>query len=470
MPEQRKWVWRLGLHLLLGLALAYWRPLSTWWGAGAFFYFLLQTLRSRNRTGMAHLGAAYIVGLEVLLRMTKAALFWEFGKLACITLLVVGLLVEGRRHYRWGYLSIAVLLLPALFLGTEVDFSRFRQHITFQLGGMILLSLSCVYFAARRMGVAELQQLFRYSLWPIGAMVAYLFAVTPQLAQIEFTFSANFAASGGYGPNQVSTILGWGMLLLAVNFLLRWPPLFSRFWDIALLVALAFRALLTFSRGGVLGFFVAIFVAYTIYLLSNRQTNRRYLLVRWGLVMGTIVLLFAMVNQLTGELLIHRFRGETMAVYVGDAAYSLDKATSGRSRVIQTDWQMWLDHPVWGVGVGMSNVLRPQYGYANISHLEQTRLLAEHGLLGIWVLLLLVGAMVWRTVSGAPISKFMVLAFSLFSFLTMFHSATRLAVVGFAFGLGLVHVYANYSLSRQSPFEGRGVSFGGRKPGALAGA
>ncbi|RMG94071.1 MAG: hypothetical protein D6706_14405, partial [Chloroflexi bacterium] len=167
-------------HVLLGVVLSVYRPLSTLWGVGAFLAFFVLTLQGANRRGWAHLGAAYIVGLEVLLRMTEAKLFWEFGKLACLVLLATGLLVERRRRYDWHYLGIALLLLPALLLGTDVDFSRFRQNITFQLlGGMFLLSLASVYFSRRPMSVDRLQDVFRMMFLPIASMVVYLFLATP---------------------------------------------------------------------------------------------------------------------------------------------------------------------------------------------------------------------------------------------------------------------------------------------------
>ena len=460
--ENRHWIILLTAHVLLGVALSVWRPLSTIWGAGAFFWFLGQTLRTRNRKGAAHLGAGYIVGMEVLLRMTGAALFWEFGKLACLTLLGAGLLLEPRKRYSYQYFLIALLLLPALFLGTDVDFNRFRQNLTFQLSGMFLLSLSCVYFARRRISMEHLQVIMRMMLLPIASMVTYLFLVTPSLAEIQFTLSANFAASGGFGPNQVSTILGLGMLLLSANFLLRWPPLFSQPIDLLFLVLLGFRALLTFSRGGVVGFLLAIVLAYTVYLLGNRETSRQRMLVRWGGILFVVGVVFLVVNQLTGDLLLHRFRGETPAIYMGLEEHSLEKATSGRTRIMQTDWQIWMDHLIWGVGVGESNRIRPDYGYRNISHIEQTRLFAEHGIPGAIVLLWLVGIIGYRTLTRARIQKFLVLAFSLFSFATMFHSATRLAVVGFLFGLGLISLYENHLVHRQPPFVRRGLSFRGR--------
>lgn len=453
-------MWLLA-HVLLGVALSVWRPLSTFWGAGAFFLFLGQTLATRNRTGAAHLGAAYIVGMEVLLRMTKAGLFWEFGKLSCLVLLATGILVERRRRYDWHYLGIALLLLPAILLGTDVEFNRFRQNLTFQLGGMFLLSLSAVYFSKRPFVLRQLQDVFRMILLPVAAMVTYLVLVSPSVSEIEFNLASNFAASGGYGPNQVSTILGLGMLVLSVNFLMRWPPLFARSIDIAFLALLAFRALLTFSRGGVLGFLIAVFVGYLIYLLSSGEAYRRRMLVRFLAVSVLVGVAFYQINLWTGDLLLKRF-GKGTAIENPEGRVDLDRASSGRSKIMVTDWAMFLDHPFLGVGVGESNKLRPMYGYANISHLEQTRLLAEHGIFGAFILLWLFGVLFGGLVRRRGAARFLLVVCWLFAFITMFHSATRLAVVGFMFGLGLIRLYETNTLDRQSPIARRGLSFRGR--------
>lgn len=458
MPDKRKWLWLLGIHLLLGVVLANWRFLSTWWGAGAFFWFFYRTLRTRNRTGIAHLGAAYIVGMEVLLRMSKAALFWEFGKLACIALLGTALLVERRRKVRWQYFVLLLLFLPSVFLATDLPIGRFRQMITFQLGGMILLVTAAVYFSRRVFSLNAFQNLLRYMLLPVAAMATYLFLRTPALAEIEFTLSANFATSGGFGPNQVSTILGLGMLILLVNYLLRFPPLFTATIDKVFFGVLAFRALLTFSRGGVMAALLAVFVAYLLYVKSARLRQFRKTVLRFAMGLMLFIGLFWVTDQLTGHLLSSRFKGEKADARWGTAAYSIDRATSGRTEILKTDLLMFLDYPLWGVGMGESNVLRPSYGYRNISHLEQSRLLAEHGIFGLVILLWLVGQIVRRSFTGPAHQRMLAMAFCGLAFLTMFHSATRLAMVGFCFGLGLIHLYANDSLHRQPSVSWRGIS------------
>ena len=211
---------------------------------------------------------------------------------------------------------------------------------------------------------------------------------------------------------------------------------------------------------------LAVLLAYLIFLQAARLRQIGKTASRLVVGLTLFAGLFWVTDQLTGNLLSMRFKGEKEDARLGTAAYSLDKATSGRTIILKTDLMMFLDHPLWGVGLGESNVLRPAYGYRNISHLEQSRLLAEHGIFGLVMLLWLIFTLAKRSLSGPALWRFVALAFCGLAFLTMFHSATRLAMVGFIFGLGLIHLYENHSLHRQSPQPRRRLSVRGREFGA----
>jgi len=48
---------------------------------------------------------------------------------------------------------------------------------------------------------------------PIVTTMVYLTLYTPNLREVLTGTSSNFKTSGGFGPNQVSTILGLGMFI-----------------------------------------------------------------------------------------------------------------------------------------------------------------------------------------------------------------------------------------------------------------
>ncbi len=436
------------LHIGLGLAGVFAPAIAGFYMLFFFFYALMKVFQTSNKTGWAHLGAAYVVGIEVWLRMNKSFLFWEFGKLAAIVLLVAGLLVSFNRRMKLGYLFISLLLLPSLFLTEEFNLLKLRGMITFQLSGMILLSVSSVYFANRIFNIAQFQKLCLYLLGPIIAIAVEIILKSPDFSSAKVGLYANFSLSGGFGPNQVSTILGLGIVILTFNFLVKQPPFFNKRIDQLILLLLIFRCLLTFSRGGIVVVFFVITLGYLTYLVRQGVNIRKvFSLVFLGV---SVLFVFLLANKLTQGVLLDRFKGETYATKMGFKEVSLSTASSGRVEIIKTDFAIWRDHPVFGAGVGMSNVLRPKYGYENISHIEQTRWLAEHGIFGFLVFLLIVFYLIKGYFTKTALNSFILVSFSLLSFLTMLHSATRLAMVGFCFGLGLIYLnLEKNSLSRK---------------------
>src|SRR5690606_38226942 len=91
-----------------------------------------------------------------------------------------------------------------------------------------------------------------------------------------------------------------------------------------------------------------------------------------GLVVVALVgiVLFARLDEFTGGALGSRFR---------------DTDPTGRDELAQEDVEVWLDHPVMGVGPGRAYAYRDVAGPLEeaAAHTEFTRLLAEHGVLGL---------------------------------------------------------------------------------------
>ena len=67
---------------------------------------------------------------------------------------------------------------------------------------------------------------------------------------LEFTTESNFAVTGGFGPNQVSALLGLGSLLCLLLAFQRRGPVFLVILT-TLGVWTTWAVFLTFSRGGV---------------------------------------------------------------------------------------------------------------------------------------------------------------------------------------------------------------------------
>jgi O-antigen ligase len=267
---------------------------------------------------------------------------------------------------------------------------------------------------------------------------------------MKFELGANFGASGGYGPNQVSTLLGLGVLITGFVYLWKLPPLINRRTDLLLMILFAVRALLTFSRGGLLVAILIVVLAYLSMLIIQRRLSagRIFSLGLFGIL---IVAVSFSVNSITGGALLQRFKGETYATSRGLEKKDASSISSGRSDILRTDIEMFLDYPIFGVGLGVSNQLRPEYGYNNNSHIEQSRLLAEHGLFGFVFLLCLIFFPLSAYFSRKGLNQSILLIFTLLAFLTMAHSATRLAMVGLYFGFGFIKIYFEKPPLRRQP-------------------
>lgn len=361
---------------------------------------------------------AYAVGSEVLWRMAGARVFWESGKLVVLFALGVGglRLLRDRRGTRFALLFVACLVPGAVATVLALGPLGARQALSFNLAGPVALAVAVVFFSNVRAALPSVQRV----LWAL-ALPAVAIATVAGVGilaageQLQFTTESNFEASGGYGPNQVSTALGLGslsfLLLAAVEHRLR-----LRAAQLLLASWMFVQALLTFSRGGVLSLVLAAAGAALAGAASPRQAVRT-------LVGGSAVVLVALsvvvprVDDFTDGALSQRYD---------------ERSSTNRSVIAELELTDFLDSPVTGVGAGLGRAAAGDQRVA--AHTEYTRLVAEHGIFGIAAIVLL-GSLAIRTlrrsVTAGPV---MVVALVLWPLVTMMHAGTRLAAVPFVFG------------------------------------
>jgi O-antigen ligase len=135
----------------------------------------------------------------------------------------------------------------------------------------------------------------------------------------------------------------------------------------------------------------------------------------------------------TGGLVSNRYTNK-------DAAGRIkDDITTGRVELVVTEMQGFVHHPVLGIGVGKGKEYREEnLGLEVATHNEISRLLSEHGLLGIVALsiLILVPIIFWTKFKN----NYYFLGFLTFWFLTINHSAMRIALPAFVYGLALLYI------------------------------
>ena len=263
---------------------------------------------------------------------------------------------------------------------------------------------------------------------------------TPDFDEIEFGFKSNFVTSV-YGPNQMASILGLGILLIGLCFLLKIRLFGNYLVTLVFFALLLFRGLLTFSRGGMLAAAILLSIIFVYLTLQSGGLNLKTFRVLLGAAVVGLCCLFAFnyANKLTGDALIGRYMG----VQRGKEVEDIDKLTSGRTLISYLDWEIFKDNPIWGVGVGMGKFYRSDYGFNVLAaaHNEFTRLLAEHGLFGVAALCILIMAPLVRFFKSRLVLERVIIMASIgFCFAFMIHSATRIAAPCFIYGLAFIKI------------------------------
>jgi hypothetical protein len=408
--------------------------------------------------------AAYLVGIELLGRMSASGIPHEFIKYAVSSILMVSMMVKPKPYTSYPFIVFMLLFLPGLLLTDGGGLEENRQLISANLSGPFCLAISALYFYNKPFDMVSLRALFRALLFPLAAILGFMVINTPDLSQIEFGFDSNFATSI-YGPNQMSSILGLGILIIGLGYFLKIRLFGSYLLALAFLSFLLFRGLLTFSRGGMITpviLFAVVFIYFT-WKVAGFNANTVRMIFFAAIFSGLAIFLFQYTDELTGNKLSDRYKGVKRGKQIDD----IDKLTSGRTMIMYLDWEIFQDNPVLGVGAGMAKVLRKKYGYSVevAAHNEFSRILAEHGVFGIGALLIMFFMPLKRLFSSRKIlEQIIVIAFIGFCFVFMTHAATRIAAPCFLYGFAFVSIVPslkwikqNGSLLRQYSFKTREV-------------
>lgn len=434
-------------HIGLGFAANFSRSLMKIYVPLVFLFFLRRVIISRGKDREVLFAAAYFAGAEVFFRMTKALVFYETGKYAVMFFLVLGMFYQGFKRSAFPYVIYILLLIPGVFVAMNtLGFdANFRTEITFNLSGPLSLSIAALYCYGRKIRFREMLSLMDVMIYPLIAMTIYVFLYTPDrsLDTVATSAASNPALSGGYGPNQVSTALGLGVFLLYTRFLIPYKNKWVHFVMMFFLVAMAYRALLTFSRGGV---FTAIIMAgvftVIIYAVTSLKTKSKVTLKLLGTLGVTVGIWFFTLIQ-TGGMLGNRYENKD------SLGREKEDITTGRLDLFLAEYKAFTDSPVFGIGVGKTKSYHEELlGTSLPTHNEISRMISEHGLFGIIALMILLCAPTLTKLQGRKNVYFY--PFMLFWFLTVFHSSMRIAAPGFVYGLSLLSlVYTTHDQKKK---------------------
>ena len=398
-------------------------------------FFILNIIFKSNRNEEAFLFAAYISGAEVFIRMSKAMILYETGKYSVILFLIIGIFVGKFKQKFSVALAFYLLLLLLGIVFTRVPEGEYiRKAIAFNLSGPFVLGIAGLYFYKRNITKENLSNALFFMLLPLFSMVSYLYFKTPDLREIVFAGAANFETSGGFGPNQVSTILGLGIFIISALILMNKRVSGYLLLDVFVLLYFVYRALLTFSRGGLITGVVAI-ISFVIFYTLFKKLSLGAFISYAGLTAVFIVSVWLYTSNITGGMLDNR--------YAGKNAKGVQKKdiSSGRVAILNEQIASFVENPLGiGVGNGKYKRLGAVGNLTPTSHNEVGRLIEEHGIIGFMILLLLLGLPLLNFWNMDNYNRAFTTAFYVFWFLTINHSAMRIAFPGFIYGLSLIHI------------------------------
>lgn len=409
--------------------------LSQFYMYAAILYFMYLILSNNNRSDEVLLAAGYITGFEVFNRMTGGSFIsYEFAKFSVIGILLVGMFYRGFEKNSWPYILFLIFLLPGIFfsvLNLNYD-TNFMNALSFNLSGPICLGISALYCYDRRIPPERLQYILLSILLPIVSTTVYLYFYTPNIRDALSGTQSNFQTSGGFGPNQVATVLGLGMFILFSRLLIIKSRLINII-DLGLLGFMSFRAIVTFSRGGVITAAVCAVIFVVFYFISSSNREKALLLPKISVVLVLLVTTWFISSVVTTGLIDKRYSNQ-------DAAGRLkEDISTGRSELIESELNAFLEHPFTGIGVGKMKEYRlKRTGTEAAVHNELSRLLSEHGIFGIFIFLLLFFTPIFYRITNR--SNVYLFSFLIFWLLTINHSSMRIAAPAFIYGLCLLTI------------------------------
>jgi hypothetical protein len=424
-------------HILLGISSAVSPFFMVIWVWASIIIAVFKFIKLDNKNfGYTLFPLAYIGGLEVAARVANTSPFlpYEFAKYFYLIYLL-SCVYKFKTYQNNIGLFLILLLLPSIYF---IPLDNFVIYFVNSFLGIFLLALMSLVYSKKNIQKKVLIQALFYYLSGLITLLTIVVTKASNLDKLEYSLGANFETSGGFGSNQVSTHLGIGIFILLVTWLLKSDLFKQKFITLFLFLAFLFRGILTFSRGGILS---PIFTILITYFMSNSKVGLKKLNILFLIFSSSLIgVVFLYADGITDGLLSKRYQGHTSGTLSGDRELDLNVITSRRSSLMETEFQIFLDNPVLGVGPGGGYVERENLiGISIASHTEVTRLLSEHGLLGLFVtIVFLFYPLFYISSIDNGFSRFLSSSFFVIAILTSFHAAMRTTVTPFFWGVACI--------------------------------
>ena len=381
--------------------------------------------------------AAFLPAAEIVWRQAQVTLPYLFTPYVLIAMSILTLITSYPSINRVGRMALMyfALLLPSSLVTFSVAEENARKLVAFSLTGVACLTALTIVFSQLTIRT----WLYRRMLWimlisGVGPLSIALTAITDYIVNVgdlEFSTQSNSITSGGFGPVQVSSLMGL-TVIVAILIILVERDLATRVIAGAVGVWSAVQSLLTFSRGGMFAVGIAV-AALVVVQAWNREARRKvFVLVGACLLFGYFILI-PRLDSFTRGGLEERF----------------SDTRTGRTELASSDIDIFLDNPIFGVGPGMSKYRRVPYeicelrsdkcNFEGSSHTEFTRMLAEHGVVGLvsMVILLLLALQAFRRAGSSLAVTAVMMTWAVTQ---MVYANLRIAAVPFAFAFAFLKI------------------------------
>lgn len=372
---------------------------------------------------------AYIVGVEVLWRMAGVPIFWEFGKYGSSLIMITALVRRKMLNIPVLALFFFAFLTPsALITLMQRGPAESEGTLSTNMSGPLLLLIASWFFSNLTMSMQQVRKLIFAIVIPIISIAIATLFYTVTAEELVFSGESNLATSGGFGPNQVSSILGMGAFLSISCLLLFRNKPFQAFFFGVLAILFSAQSVLTFSRGGMYNAVSAV-VLVALFQIKDLRDGFRKLAPIVGISLIFLFVVFPYLDNFTGGSLQERFE---------------DSNPTRRGDIIESDLKLFIDHPVFGVGVGNAYFLHEKnLGGRAMSHTEFARLISEHGLFGALALVCLLLMVVFNfNRKEAGFDRALMIGFAGWGFFFMLNAGMRLAAPAFVLGMAYMTVRA----------------------------
>ena len=429
----------LAFHIVLGL-------LVHFVGSFVFVYFAIflaigtyWLVKNNDRDYQALTLILYVVGLEILFRMRSGGALYDLGKYSVIYFCILSFGFIRINLKAWPYFFILILFIPGIVLTVNTFFFEIdvRKKIMFNLLGPFSMIFASLYAYNKPISLNRLNECLFAAAGPLVSILTLIIIYTPSNKDEVFSSTtSNFATSGGFGPNQMSVILGLGIFIFFIQFFFNTKDKLFSYLSLFLVFVFAYRGLITFSRGGMLtALMMVLAFCYMVFKLLNRQARSKFLGV-FSLLVVLAIGAWMYSSYQTGGLIEKRYNNQDAAGRVKESRMS------GREDIMETDLKFFEENPIFGVGPGIGGMMRGDEGLTGVqAHSEPTRLLAEHGMFGLIILLLLVFVPLLKYFRFRQYHHIYFFPFLIFWGLTINHAATRIVAPGVLYALTLLNVY-----------------------------